>query len=74
MSDRKTPYGMDEKAGQKAICRCGKSANKPHCDGNHKGSGITPAVVKLESDGRVFWCGCGQSVKFPFCDGTHRRL
>ncbi len=35
--------------GNVAICRCGKSANKPFCDGQHKAVGFkcAPYTVKL---------------------------
>ena len=33
--------GKEEiKKGKTAFCRCGHSANKPFCDGNHRNSGF----------------------------------
>jgi len=33
---QKSPFVMDEKAGKKAFCSCGLSANNPYFDGTHK--------------------------------------
>jgi uncharacterized Fe-S cluster protein YjdI len=34
--------GREEiKKGKVALCRCGMSANKPYCDGNHRKNGFT---------------------------------
>ncbi|WP_018257272.1 CDGSH iron-sulfur domain-containing protein [Halomicrobium katesii] len=39
--DAEGPYVIDEdeleeQGGTVAVCRCGLSANKPHCDGSHQ--------------------------------------
>ena len=74
MSDRKKPYVVDEKKGNKAICNCAQSGDRPYCDGSHSGSGKTPIIVTLEDDKKVAWCGCRESKNFPYCDGTHASL
>lgn len=70
MSNR--PFVREEEAGPKAICACGRSSNRPYCDGAHarENTGKRPIVVQVE-DGIVAWCGCGKSGSFPYCDGTH---
>jgi CDGSH-type Zn-finger protein len=42
-----TPFGL---AGRIVIglCRCGRSANKPFCDGSHNSSGFMDNVVARE--------------------------
>ena len=39
-----TPFGL---AGRTVIslCRCGQSANKPFCDGNHNRTGFSDSVT-----------------------------
>jgi len=71
---QKSPFVMDEKAGKKAFCSCGLSANNPYCDGSHKGSGFSPEIVEITEDKKVAWCGCKHSKKGAFCDGTHKSL
>jgi CDGSH-type Zn-finger protein len=72
---QKGPFEIKVKAGESvAFCMCGKSKNGPYCDGSHKGSGITPKLIKFEKETTVFACGCQQSNKRPFCDGTHKDL
>lgn len=34
-----------------ALCRCGKSAVKPFCDGTHKVAGVRLGCVRLQPDG-----------------------
>lgn len=71
---KKSPYVVNETAGIKFYCMCGKSDSQPYCDGSHKGSGITPMKVEIEKDRRCAYCGCRQSGELPFCDGTHTVL
>lgn len=46
--------GEDE--GARWWCACGRSRALPHCDGSHRGSGITP-VRAQPSEGVKLWSG-----------------
>jgi CDGSH-type Zn-finger protein len=71
---QKSPYVIDEEVGKKFWCACGASQKQPYCDGSHKGTGITPVALEIESSRKVAWCGCKQTQTPPFCDGSHRDL
>jgi CDGSH-type Zn-finger protein len=71
---QKSPYVLDNQAGDYFWCACGKSANQPFCDGSHKGSEYRPLKTNLESKGKKAWCGCKHSKHPPFCDGSHVKL
>ena len=73
-SPQKTPYVVDEEAGNKAWCACGLSAKQPYCDRSHKTTDIRPVVVKLEDGRKVAWCGCKHTKNPPYCDGSHKNL
>lgn len=76
MTEKKHPIVVDEQAGDKWICACGKSQNAPYCDGAHAklNTGKAPVKVTIDSPKKVVWCGCGRSEKNPFCDGAHKKL
>ncbi|MGB9454420.1 MAG: CDGSH iron-sulfur domain-containing protein [Bryobacteraceae bacterium] len=42
-----TAFGLAGRT-QIGLCRCGHSANKPFCDGSHRTTGFTDAVVARE--------------------------
>jgi len=72
---RKSPYKVTVEAGRTyAWCACGRSASQPFCDGSHKGTGLSPTVIKPDRDGALFFCGCKHTGQAPFCDGTHADL
>jgi CDGSH-type Zn-finger protein len=71
---RKKPYVVQESKGRKAYCACGHSRSLPHCDGSHRGTGISPLVVEIPEDRQVAICACGNSGNRPFCDGSHKSL
>ncbi|MGC6487680.1 MAG: CDGSH iron-sulfur domain-containing protein [Planctomycetota bacterium] len=71
---QRSPYVMDCQPGKYAWCSCGKSANQPFCDGNHKGTGMTPVIEELTEARKVAWCGCKHSNNGAFCDGAHAKL
>jgi len=53
---------------------CSNSKNGPYCDGSHKGTGISPAVVRCDKDTIIHACGCQHSKNRPLCDGTHKTI
>ena len=65
---------MDVDAGTYFWCACGKSANKPYCDGSHKGTSFMPIRVTIEKNKKVAWCTCRYTSNEPFCDGSHKNL
>ena len=76
MSDkeRKSPIIMEMEAGKKAWCSCGLTKNEPFCDGSHKGSGMSPAIVVIEKAKKIAWCTCKNSKNGAFCDGSHTSI
>lgn len=72
MGYQNEPYVVEEEPGTKHYCTCGESANKPYCDGSHKGSGKTPAEVTLDEKKTLHICGCGKTGNSPYCDGSHK--
>lgn len=52
-------------------CACGRSASQPFCDGAHKGTGLKPLPVEIDSIRQLAFCGCKRTQTPPFCDGKH---
>ena len=72
---QKGPYPQTVEAGKTYYwCACGRSANKPYCDGSHKAVGLAPKPFVAEKSATAYLCGCKQSKNAPYCDGTHQSL
>lgn len=67
-----TPLKLDLPAGVHWICLCGRSIDKPYCDGGHKGTGIDPVKVELAEAANVAICRCERTATPPYCDGSHK--
>ena len=55
-------------------CACGRSKEQPFCDGSHKGTGLSPTKVQIETAGTVAWCMCKHSGQGAFCDGSDKKV
>ncbi len=75
MAYQNSPHIIDETPGLKYYCTCGKSANKPYCDGAHdrENTGKTPTEFLVQNKKRMAICDCGKTGNPPFCDGTHSK-
>jgi CDGSH-type Zn-finger protein len=70
----KHPTVLEVEPGTYWWCACGRSSKQPFCDGSHKGTGLAPVEVKIDSKQRVAFCQCKHTGTRPRCDGTHKSL
>ncbi|HEY1027705.1 MAG TPA: CDGSH iron-sulfur domain-containing protein [Pseudomonas sp.] len=49
------------------LCRCGRSASLPDCQGSCDRS----LILRPERERRLLLCRCGRSASLPYCDGSH---
>ncbi|MDQ7000065.1 MAG: CDGSH iron-sulfur domain-containing protein [Mariprofundus sp.] len=68
------PAVLELEPGTYYWCACGRSKNKPFCDGSHEGSEFSPQVVEITGKQTVVLCQCKQTKTPPFCDGSHNEL
>ncbi|MEO5340104.1 MAG: CDGSH iron-sulfur domain-containing protein [Magnetococcus sp. MYC-9] len=67
-----SPIAAELAAGQHHVCRCGLSANQPHCDGSHQNTRFTPVAITLDKPAEVYVCRCNKTAAPPYCDGSHQ--
>ncbi len=71
---QKGSFEMTLEPGTCCWCACGRSKNRPSCDGSHKGTGLEPTKQEKGECQKVWLRGCRHSGNKPFCDGTHKGL
>lgn len=64
-------HWVDEQPGERLYCACGRSKNKPYCDGSHGGTGTSPWRIQVPAPRTMKICGCTKTGIGPFCDNTH---
>ncbi len=52
---QRATFDLNDDAGQRWWCACGRSQNQPFCDGAHRGSGITPVRVERREPGKGWY-------------------
>lgn len=74
MSRPRRPWVTELPAGDYLWCACGRSAERPFCDGSHAGTGVEPIPFTLSRTTTLALCCCGLSSQAPECDGRHAQL
>ena len=71
---QRKPFVQNVQPGTYWWCACGRSSHQPFCDGSHKGTGLAPERVVLETAATVALCNCKHSANKPYCDGSHSKV
>jgi CDGSH-type Zn-finger protein len=73
MSTKEPYFRVEDGPGEVLYCACGRSKNRPYCDGSHGHTGISPWRVEVPGPGprKMKICGCGKTGIGPFCDDSH---